>query len=237
MRPESSLKDRVGLLQFPGSNCDQDCIDSFKNYFNIDLVKIWHGESSLPKIDGLIIPGGFSYGDYLRGGSLASHSPLMSDVATFVKNGGAVLGICNGFQILTESHLLPGILLRNDKQKFVCRYTNLKLGEGDSIYHKKLANKSLRIPVAHGEGRYFCSQDELKNLQDSGRVVFRYVDDDGQTTDSANPNGSLNHIAGICSENGRVLGMMPHPERACDQLLGGSDDGKLILETFLASFL
>jgi phosphoribosylformylglycinamidine synthase len=162
----------------------------------------------------------------------------MLEVASFVEKGGAVLGICNGFQILTESHLLPGMLLRNRDQKFICRFVNLAVMPGNSAYQSDpLSNKVLKVPIAHGEGRYYCSAEDLAQLQGEGQVVFRYVDDDCVASDGANPNGSIANIAGIRSKNGRVLGMMPHPERAVHQLLGGSEDGRSILESFLASFL
>lgn len=220
---------RIGLVQFLGSNCDQDCVDAFKRHYAIDLIPIWHTEQSLPKLDGLILPGGFSYGDALRSGSLASHTKIMSAVRDFVSKGGSVLGICNGFQILTESHLLPGALLQNASGKFICTYTDLLLGGGSSGYHKALAGKGpFRVPIAHGEGRYFAPEDDLKALEDNGQILFRYEN---------NLNGSLDAIAGIISKNGRVMGMMPHPERATDTLLGGSDLGLPILNAFLDSCL
>jgi phosphoribosylformylglycinamidine synthase subunit PurQ / glutaminase len=224
----AGAKARISLVQFPGSNCDMDCLDAMKRHFGVDLQAVWHTEASLPQTDAVILPGGFSYGDYLRSGALASHSPIMASVKTFASRGGPVIGICNGFQILTESHLLPGALLRNAHRKFVCRFVDLATAAGTSTYQKTLAGKTSRIPVAHGEGRYYIDTDGLKRLKDKGQIAFKYVD---------NPNGSLDDIAGIVSENGRVMGMMPHPERATDQVLGGSKDGLGILEAFLASFL
>lgn len=221
-------KARIALVQFPGSNCDMDCIDAMKRHFGITLQLVWHTESTLPQVDAVILPGGFSYGDYLRSGALASHSPVMASVKNFAGRGGAVMGICNGFQILTESQLLPGALLRNAHRKFVCRYVGLSTVDGTSSYQKTLAGKTSNVPVAHGEGRYFIDNDGLKRLKDKGQIAFRYND---------NPNGALDDIAGIVSENGRVMGMMPHPERATDDILGGSKDGLGILEAFLASFL
>lgn len=224
----ANLKHRIGLVQFLGSNCDWDCIDSLKRHFGIDVITIWHTETSLPKLDGLILPGGFSYGDFLRSGSLASHTKIMAAVKDFVKKGGPVIGICNGFQILTESHILPGALLKNVSGTFICKYQTLKGAEGPSGFHKVFSNKDFEIPIAHGEGRYFIDNEGLKKLKDNGQILFRYEE---------NPNGSVDDIAGIVSENGRVIGMMPHPERATDKLIGGSDDGLTILKAFLESCL
>lgn len=227
-------KQKIGLIQFPGSNCDQDCVDVLKRHFGIDIQLIWHTETKLPVLDGLVIPGGFSYGDYLRSGALASHSPLMGDVRRFAQAGGAIIGICNGFQILTESQILPGVLLRNACRTFLCKYVNLAVGPGDSPYHKALYGKTYHIPIAHGEGRYYLPERELKELVQNGQVLFQYASVMGEAASEANPNGSLMNIAGILSSNGRVLGMMPHPERATDLVLGGSRDGLAIWEAFLS---
>lgn len=225
----ASSRPTIGLVQFPGSNCDADCIDTLKRHFGIDATLIWHTETSLPKIDAIVLPGGFSYGDYLRSGALASHSPVMAEVKSFVKKGGPVIGICNGFQVLTESHLLPGALLRNNHRKFLCKYVDLAVESGSSVYSKTLAGRKLSIPIAHGEGRFFASDDALKRMKDNGQIVFKYAGED--------PNGSVEQIAGVCSENGRVLGLMPHPERATDMEMGGSSDGLGIWKSFFASFL
>lgn len=219
----------IGLVQFPGSNCDMDVVDALKRHFSLDTKLVWHTESKLPALDAVILPGGFSFGDYLRSGALASHSPVMAAVKDFAAKGGPVIGICNGFQVLTESHLLPGALLRNNSRKFICDYVTLKAGDGTSTYQKTLKGRPLKVPIAHGEGRYYIDADGLKRLQDNGQVAFRYT--------GANPNGSLDAIAGIVSTNGRVMGLMPHPERATDEVMGGSKDGLGILEAFLASFL
>ncbi len=227
---------RIGLVQFPGSNCDADCIDAFKRLFGIELLLLWHQEEALPPIDGLILPGGFSYGDYLRGGALASCSKIMPAIKAFAGKGGSILGICNGFQILTESHLLPGILLRNAQQNFVCKNVDLAVAPGNSGYHSRLQGRVYRVPIAHGEGRYHIDQDTLKKMEDRGQILFQYADDSGLPNESANPNGSQSQIAGVLSENGRILGMMPHPERASDPLLG-SEDGRAILGAFLATVL
>ena len=228
---------RIGLIQFPGSNCDRDCFEAFERHLGIKLELIWHSVASLPRVDAVVIPGGFSYGDYLRSGALAAHSPIMGAVKSFVAKGGAVIGICNGFQILTESHLLPGALLRNTNRKFICKVVNLSVSSGASVYQQRLQDKALRMPVAHGEGRFYIDPDGLRRLQDQGQVAFRYADAKGFATAEANPNGAIDNIAGIVSENGRVLGLMPHPERATDQLIGGSRDGLTVLESFLSSFM
>ncbi len=233
-RLSSTGSPRIALVQFPGSNCDADCVDAFKRLFSIDLKLVWHDSHELPSVDGVILPGGFSYGDYLRGGALASCSKIMPGIKSFADKGGSVLGICNGFQVLTESRLLPGILMKNAGQKFICEYSNLKVSQGSSVYHKHLAGKLLRVPIAHGEGRFYVPSNELKKLEDKGQILFQYADEGGQVNEASNPNGATAHIAGIVSENGRILGMMPHPERASDPLLG-SADGKLILEAFLAT--
>ncbi len=214
---------RVGVVQFPGSNCDADCVDVLKRHFGINAKLIWHLTPKLPELDLVVLPGGFSYGDYLRSGALASHSPIMQDVKKFADNGGAVLGICNGFQILVESKILPGMLLHNDNLKFQCK----------NIYLKSENSKPLKIPIAHGEGRYYADEKTLNELEKSGLVAYRYCDIDGNITPSANPNGSLNSIAGIYSANKKILGMMPHPERASDVCLGGFDDGLIVLKEFL----
>ncbi len=227
---------RIGLIQFPGSNCDADCVDAFKRLFAIDIQLVWHEAHELPALDGVILPGGFSYGDYLRGGALASCSHIMLAIKNFAAKGGPIIGICNGFQVLTESQLLPGTLLKNASQSFICQYASLKVSAGNSGYHQRLQGRLYRVPIAHGEGRYFVPAEQLKALQDKGQILFQYADAEGHVTDAASPNGAVANIAGIVSENGRILGMMPHPERASDLLLGSSD-GQPILEAFLATVL
>ncbi len=223
----------IGLVQFPGSNCDADCVDAFKNLFGLDLTLIWHEETSLPaKLDGLILPGGFSYGDYLRSGALASVSPIMQAVKGYAAKGGAILGICNGFQVLTESKLLPGTLLKNQSRTFICEYAHLAVPEGRSRYHQSLKGRTYKVPIAHGEGNYYIGSDGLKKLQDQGQILFQYANAQGEQSAATNPNGAVLNIAGIVSENGRILGMMPHPERASASLLG-SADGQPILKAFL----
>ena len=228
---------RIGLIDFPGSNCDRDCTDAFDRHLGIKLIPVWHTEHALPQVDAVLLPGGFSYGDYLRSGALAAHSPIMGAVKQFVSKGGPALGICNGFQILTESHLLPGALLRNRSRRFICKFVTLAVGSGNSVYQKQLGAKVLRLPIAHGEGRYYIDDAGLRRLQDHGQIAFRYANATGQANDESNPNGAVDNIAGIVSENGRVMGLMPHPERATDQLLGGSVDGLAVLDTFLSAFM
>jgi phosphoribosylformylglycinamidine synthase len=233
----ASGRARVALVQFPGSNCDMDVVDVFKRHFDLALDLVWHTETALPKTDAVILPGGFSYGDYLRSGALASHSPVMGAVKAFAAKGGPVTGICNGFQILTESQLLPGALLRNHSRQFVCKYVGLTAATGSSAFHSAMRGRVSRVPIAHGEGRYYIDPAGLERLRGEGQVLCRYVGTDGATGPETNPNGSVDDIAGIVSANGRVMGMMPHPERATDRLLGGSDDGLPIWKAFLATFL
>jgi phosphoribosylformylglycinamidine synthase len=229
----SSSKHKIGIVQFPGSNCDQDCIETFDRVFGIKLKPIWHTETSLGKMDGIILPGGFSYGDYLRSGALATHSPVMKAVHDHAKKGGAIIGICNGFQILTEAQLLPGVLLTNESRRFVCKQVYLTSEKGKHKAQKSLS-KVYKMPVAHGMGRFYINKDGMKKLKDKGQIWLKYVNESGKIVDDANPNGSLNSIAGIISENGKIMGLMPHPERAADGLLG-SDDGIEVLKAFLTA--
>lgn len=222
------------MLEFPGSNCDSDCREVFSRYFDIELESVWHQNNELPAgISGVVIPGGFSYGDYLRAGALASHAPIIESLRKFAKAGGKVLGICNGFQILTEIGLLPGALLPNQYGKFLCEQVYLKVESGGSSYQKDMPS-TLKMPIAHGEGRYFATKEQLEKLQSEGLIAFRYCNENAQLEEAYNPNGSSLSIAGIVSPNGRVLGMMPHPERAVDNLLG-SQDGLAVLKAFIAS--
>ena len=214
---------RVGVVQFPGSNCDDDCIDVLRRHYEIDASKIWHQETSLPKLDALILPGGFSFGDYLRSGALAARAPIMESIKSFAASGGHILGICNGFQILTESGLLPGALLHNKSQKFICTQTKIKSAKGPI----------LKIPIAHAEGRFWIDEEGLRQLDDLDLVAYRYCADDGRISMDANPNGSVANIAGVYSKDKKILGMMPHPERATDMLMGGSSDGITVINDFL----
>lgn len=229
------LRSKIGVIRFPGSNCDQDVVNAIHRGFGFDTVLIWHTETNLPPVDAIILPGGFSYGDYLRSGALAAHSPVMTGVKAFAKAGGPVLGICNGFQVLTESRMLPGALLRNQSRRFICRYVHLIANDLNGPYQSTIGSNVLALPIAHGEGRYYIDQEGLKVLQQEGRIAFRYCDHAGQTSDASNPNGSVFNIAGILNETGRVCGMMPHPERATESLVGGSSDGLKVLKAFLAT--
>jgi phosphoribosylformylglycinamidine synthase I len=213
---------RVGVVQFPGSNCDDDCVDMLRRHYEIDAPKIWHQEKSLPKLDALILPGGFSFGDYLRSGALAARAPIMEPIKDFAARGGHILGICNGFQILTESGLLPGALLHNNRQKFLCTQTKIRGGNGPI----------LSIPIAHAEGRFWIDENGLRRLDDLNLIAYRYCTDDGRFDIEANPNGSVANIAGVYSKDKKILGMMPHPERATDALMGGSCDGLTVINDF-----
>ena len=230
-------KVKIGIVVFPGSNCDHDAHYVAETIMEQDARLIWHKEASIGDADVVILPGGFSYGDYLRCGAIARFSPVMKDVVRFANNGGLVIGICNGFQVLTEAGLLPGVLLRNKSLLFICKYLYLRVENATTKFTNKCApGEVLEIPIAHGEGNYFTDPDTLKRLEDNQQVVFRYCDRLGNTTDEANPNGSLNSIAGIINETGNVLGMMPHPERASDPVLKHTD-GRKIFESIIQSFV
>jgi len=208
---------KCGVVVFPGSNCDHDFYHILKHIYNLDTEWIWHKETQLGQYDLVVLPGGFSYGDYLRAGAIAKFSPIMKAVVHFAKNGGRVIGICNGFQILLESGLLPGALMHNNSQKFICKFVNLRVENSESFYTNNCGSKSvLNIPVAHGEGSYFSDSDTLQRLNDNGQILFRYCGQNGEVDKENNPNGSVENIAGLISEQGNVMGMMPHPERAAD---------------------
>ena len=225
---------KFGVIVFPGSNCDEDLIYVLKNVLDQDVVKLWHKDHDLKGCDFVFLPGGFSYGDYLRSGAIARFSPIMESVMNHAEKGGFVMGICNGFQILTESHLLPGALIRNTAQKFNCKNVFLKPEHNNSPLTAKLdLKKAYQIPIAHGEGRYFADEKTLKDLKANDQILFRYCDENGSVSDTANPNGSLENIAGICNKNKNVFGMMPHPERASDPDLGNTD-GKALFDSILA---
>lgn len=216
---------RFGIVVFPGSNCDRDMQDALAYELNQEVVMLWHKDRDLSMFsqnDCIILPGGFSYGDYLRCGAIARFSPMMQSVIEFARSGGKVLGICNGFQILCESHLLPGVLLRNANQQFVCK----------NVFITDETGKVYKIPVAHGEGRYYADEATLDALQDNGQIIFYYCDENGNITAPSNPNGAIRNIAGIRNKEGNVMGMMPHPERACSPLLGNTD-GREILKNLL----
>jgi phosphoribosylformylglycinamidine synthase len=219
---------KVAVIRFPGSNCDQDAYHSLRDDVGVGAEYVWHEETSLAGFDAAFIPGGFSYGDYLRCGAMASRAPVMDEVRRFAAEGRPVLGACNGFQILCEAGLLPGALLLNEGQKFVCRDVYLLAENKKSIWTQGV-DKLLRIPIAHGEGRYVVDAETLKQIEGDGQIAFRYVDLDGKMTDESNPNGSVASIAGVLNSQGNVLGMMPHPERASKEILG-STDGLSILQ-------
>lgn len=216
---------KFGVVVFPGSNCDRDMQDALQNDLGQEVIMLWHKDRDLSRFstgDCIVLPGGFSYGDYLRCGAIARFSPMMQEVIRFAQAGGKVLGVCNGFQILCESHLLPGALLRNEHQQFVCRNVFITPGDGQAY----------QIPVAHGEGRYYADEATLDRLEANNQVLFRYCDAQGRILPSANPNGAARNIAGICNETRNVFGMMPHPERACSGVLGNTD-GRAIFRQLL----
>lgn len=227
------MSSTVGVVVFPGSNCDHDAYHAFKHVLGAETKFIWHKETDLSGIDLVVLPGGFSYGDYLRSGAIARFSPVMEQVIKFANTGGPVIGICNGFQILLESGLLPGAMLHNENLRFICKQVHLRTEATDTPFTNRLSEgQVLQVPVAHGEGNYHIDQDGLKALQDHNQVVFRYCDSLGKSTEQANINGSIDNIAGICNKNRNVLGMMPHPERAVEAEIG-SQDGLVILESAL----
>lgn len=222
------------VLQFPASNCDQDAIHAIR-LLGHSARYVWHKENSLGAADAVVVPGGFSYGDYLRCGAIARFSPVMQAVQQFAANGGWVIGICNGFQVLTEAGMLPGALVRNRDLQFHCEHIHLKTLAADTPFTNQIpAGKPLRIPIAHGEGCYFADAETLALLKSGNRILWQYCDANGEPTDVANPNGSLLNIAGICNERRNVAGLMPHPERACEPLLG-SADGRWIFESMIAA--
>ena len=220
---------KFGVVVFPGSNCDHDVAYALKEKLGKNVVFLWHKEKSIKNCDFIILPGGFSYGDYLRSGAIAQFSPIMQSIEKHAKNGGYILGICNGFQILCESKLLPGTLLRNKNQKFICDNVFIKSVNPNIFENKKI----YKIPIAHAEGRFYCDELTLKNLINKKQILFKYCSKDGEVNAESNPNGALKNIAGICNEQQNVFGMMPHPERACDENLNNID-GKFILESILS---
>jgi phosphoribosylformylglycinamidine synthase len=226
---------RFGIVVFPGTNCDRDCWHVVKRVLNCDAEFVWHEERDVSRFDCIILPGGFSYGDYLRVGAVARFSPVMESVRDFAEKGGLVIGICNGFQILVEAGLLPGALVRNKTTHFICKFVNLRVENADTPFTNQCkVGQVLRIPIAHNDGRFFCDEETIKRLERNGQIVFRYCTPEGEVTEEANPNGSIENIAGIVNERGNVLGMMPHPERASEKLLG-SEDGLLIWRSILST--
>jgi phosphoribosylformylglycinamidine synthase I len=216
---------KFGVVVFPGSNCDRDMISALKHDLKQEVITLWHKDKDLTQFttdDCIVLPGGFSYGDYLRCGAIARFSPMMKSVVDFANNGGKVLGVCNGFQILCESGLLPGALLGNKAQQFVCK----------NVFIKDNHNRVLKIPIAHGEGRYYADEETLNSLIKNNQVIYNYCDADGNVSDEHNPNGATNHIAGICNENKNIFGMMPHPERSCSAILDNTDGQKVFKTLF-----
>lgn len=226
---------RFGIIVFPGSNCDRDCHYVVTKVLGLEAEFVWHEERDLSRFDVVVLPGGFSYGDYLRVGAIARFSPVMDAVREFADQGGLIIGICNGFQILVEAGLLPGALLRNRSLHFICKFVHLRVENPETPFtHRYRKGQVIRIPIAHGDGRYYCDEEMLAKLERHGQIVFRYCTPDGQVTDEANPNGSIANIAGIVNERGNVLGMMPHPERASEAILG-STDGLLLWQSLLSA--
>jgi phosphoribosylformylglycinamidine synthase len=232
---ESLVNCGVGIIRFPGSNGDHDALHAFRVDLGVPARYVDYREASLAGFDAVVLPGGFSYGDYLRCGAIARFAPVMEALRDFAERGGPVLGICNGFQVLTEAHLLPGALLRNKTLRFHCLWTHLRIEQTATAWTSELAvGEVLRLPVAHGDGAYFADAETLARLEGTGRVVARYVEPDGTMTEAANANGSVNNIAAVANERGNVVGLMPHPERAANRLVGG-DDGLKLLRSVLAN--
>ncbi len=224
---------KASVIVFPGSNCDRDAAVALQSVTGKPPQMVWHGESELPKSDLIVLPGGFSYGDYLRSGAMAAHSPVTRAVVTEARKGVAVLGICNGFQVLTETGLLPGTLMRNASLKFICKDVHIRPERNDTAFTRLYeTERAIRIPIAHKDGNYFADDETLTRLESEGRIAFRYCEEDGAVTDAANPNGSQRGIAGLYDERGRILGMMPHPERAADAVHGGTD-GRRLFESLI----
>lgn len=227
---------KFGVVVFPGSNCDHDAYYSLKKVLGYDVEFLWHKDSDIKNSDVIILPGGFSYGDYLRTGAIARFSPIMNKVIDFAENGGIVMGICNGFQILLETGLLPGVMLKNKSLKFICKDIILSVDNNDTIFTNSINKKNIIVPIAHGEGNYYIDNEGLKDLIENNQVVFRYCSPEGTANDIANINGSVDNIAGIINKRGNVLGMMPHPERCCDPILGKTD-GQMIFNSIVNSFV
>jgi phosphoribosylformylglycinamidine synthase len=223
---------KFGVVTFPGSNCDEDMVYVLQDLMGQKVERLWHKDTDLKGVDFVVLPGGFSYGDYLRSGAIAKFSPIMTEVIAHANKGGYVMGICNGFQILTESGLLQGALLHNNSQKFICKNVYLKPVSNTAALTKGLEERAYKIPIAHGEGRFYAPEDMMKSIQDNDQILFKYCSADGQINDESNPNGSIHNIAGITNPAKNVFGMMPHPERAADRNLGNLD-GKALFESLL----
>jgi len=228
---------KFGVVIFPGSNCDQDMIYVLRNIMGQEVVELWHKDHDLQGCDMVVLPGGFSFGDYLRSGAIARFSPIMNEVIGHANRGGYVFGVCNGFQVLCEAGLVPGALLHNDTQKFICRNVNIRCETSNSLVTSAIEpGKVLTIPIAHGEGRFYADSSTLAEMQANDQVLFRYCDRTGKLDDAANPNGATSHIAGVCNKGRNVFGMMPHPERASDPELGNTD-GRALFESMLGATL
>ena len=212
-----------GVVIFPGSNCDKDIISCIERTVNQKVIELWHKDTNLQNCDVIFLPGGFSFGDYLRSGAIAKFSPIMEKVIDFGRNGGYIIGICNGFQILTESGLLPGALLHNTSNKFICKNVFLKINNTNTLVTNSYEKNVIKVPIAHGEGRFFADENTMKDLKQNDQIIFKYCDSNGEVLESSNPNGSLENIAGICNKEKNIFGMMPHPERAADVILSNTD--------------
>jgi len=227
---------KFGVVIFPGSNCDMDMIYVLESILKKEVVKLWHKDTNLQECDFIILPGGFSFGDYLRSGAIAKFSPIMKELIGFANAGGFVMGICNGFQILCETGLLPGALLHNTNHKFICKNIHLKTISDNSILTNMIGDKSLKMPIAHGEGRYFAEAKTIAELETNDQILFKYCNEKSEITEDSNPNGSIKNIAGVCNKDRNVFGMMPHPERAADIELK-STNGRKLFESILSKTL
>ena len=227
---------KFGVVIFPGSNCDMDMVYVLENILEKEVVKLWHKDTDLQECDFIILPGGFSFGDYLRSGAIAKFSPIMKEIIGFANAGGFVMGICNGFQILCETGLLPGALLHNTNHKFICKNVHLKTISEDTILTNMIGEKAIKIPIAHGEGRYLANDKAIEDLEKNDQILFKYCNEKGEVTADSNPNGSIKNIAGVCNKDCNVFGMMPHPERASDIELK-STNGRKLFESILSKVI
>ena len=227
---------KFGVVIFPGSNCDMDMVYVLGSILEKEVVKLWHKDTDLQECDFIILPGGFSFGDYLRSGAIAKFSPIMKEIIGFANAGGFVMGICNGFQILCETGLLPGALLHNTNHKFICKNVHLKTISEDTILTNMIGKKAIKIPIAHGEGRYLADEKAIEDLENNDQILFKYCNEKGEVTANSNPNGSIKNIAGVCNKDRNVFGMMPHPERASDIELK-STNGRKLFESILSKVI
>lgn len=227
---------KFGVVVFPGSNCDEDMVYVLRDIMKQETVKLWHKNTDLEGCTHIVLPGGFSYGDYLRSGAIARFSPIMDSIMAHAQKGGFVFGVCNGFQILCESGLLPGALLHNNSRKFICKNVHIKVEAKDTQLTNAVPVKALKVPIAHGEGKYFADAETIASLKENNQIIFKYCDEQGNITEASNPNGATDNIAGVCNTSRNVFGMMPHPERAADELLGNTD-GKSLFESLLKAAL